>query len=191
MKNSESHTNKDFTVEDLLTRGCTRTLIERFLEPEDYRDPVNHFRNYSGKKMFQRRRVELIEASAHWHRQPLPDEIAEIANGSFKLKEPPEIKNRGFVVRALEAALWAFHHSDSFTEGALRAVNLGDDADTIGAIYGQLAGPLWRQRYPTGLDRASGVARTHQRKGRCAVRLLEHITHSDFDVSMAVAAFSN
>jgi ADP-ribosylglycohydrolase len=141
MKNSESHTNKDFTVEDLLTRGCTRTLIERFLEPEDYRDPVNHFRNYSGKKMFQRRRVELIEASAHWHRQPLPDEIAEIANGSFKLKEPPEIKNRGFVVRALEAALWAFHHSDSFTEGALRAVNLGDDADTIGAIYGQLAGP--------------------------------------------------
>jgi ADP-ribosylglycohydrolase len=76
----------------------------------------------------------------HWHRQPLPDEIAEIANGSFKLKEPPEIMGSGFVVRALEAALWAFYHSDSFKEGALRAVNLGDDADTTGAIYGQLAG---------------------------------------------------
>ena len=35
----------------------------------------------------------------HWHRQPLPDEIAKIANGSFKLKEPPEITGSGFVVR--------------------------------------------------------------------------------------------
>jgi ADP-ribosyl-[dinitrogen reductase] hydrolase len=49
----------------------------------------------------------------------------------------------GFVVRALEAALWAFHHSDSFREGALRAVNLGDDADATGAIYGQLAGTYY------------------------------------------------
>lgn len=44
------------------------------------------------------------------------------------------------VVRSLEAALWAFHHSSSFEEGALKAVNLGDDADTTGAVYGQLAG---------------------------------------------------
>jgi hypothetical protein len=43
MKNPESHTNKAFTVEDLLTRGWTLTLIERFLEPEDYRNPVDHF----------------------------------------------------------------------------------------------------------------------------------------------------
>jgi ADP-ribosyl-[dinitrogen reductase] hydrolase len=79
----------------------------------------------------------------HWHRHPLPGEIAEIANGSFKLKEPPQIMGSGFVVRSLEAALWAFHHSDSFREGALRAVNLGDDADTTGAIYGQLAGAYY------------------------------------------------
>jgi len=81
--------------------------------------------------------------SDHWHRQPLPPEIAEIASGSFKLKEPPEIKGSGFVVRSLEAALWAFDRSDSFREGALRAVNLGDDADTTGAIYGQLAGAYY------------------------------------------------
>jgi ADP-ribosylglycohydrolase len=79
----------------------------------------------------------------HWHRQPLPPEIAEIARGSFKLKEPPEIKGSGFVVRSLEAALWAFYRSESFREGALLAVNLGDDADTTGAIYGQLAGAYY------------------------------------------------
>ena len=66
MKNSESHNNKDFAVEDLLTRGWTRTLIERFLEPEDYRNAVDHFRNYAGKKMYQRRRVELTETSAEF-----------------------------------------------------------------------------------------------------------------------------
>jgi ADP-ribosyl-[dinitrogen reductase] hydrolase len=47
------------------------------------------------------------------------------------------------VVRSLEAALWAFYRSDSFRDGALLAVNLGNDADTTGAIYGQLAGAFY------------------------------------------------
>jgi ADP-ribosyl-[dinitrogen reductase] hydrolase len=79
----------------------------------------------------------------YWQRHVLSPAIAEIANGSFKQKEPPEIIGSGFVVRSLEAALWAFYRSDSFREGALRAVNLGDDADTTGAIYGQLAGAYY------------------------------------------------
>jgi ADP-ribosylglycohydrolase len=79
----------------------------------------------------------------YWKRHALSPDIAEIANGSFKVKEPPEIIGSGFVVRSLEAALWAFHHCDSFSEGAQRAVNLGKDADTTGAIYGQLAGAYY------------------------------------------------
>jgi ADP-ribosyl-[dinitrogen reductase] hydrolase len=79
----------------------------------------------------------------YWKRYPLSPEIAEISNGSFKQKEPPAIIGNGFVVRSLEAALWAFYRSDSFRDGALRAVNLGDDADTTGAIYGQLAGAFY------------------------------------------------
>jgi ADP-ribosylglycohydrolase len=47
------------------------------------------------------------------------------------------------VVKSLEAALWAFYHSRSFREGCLLAVNLGDDADTTGAVYGQLAGAFY------------------------------------------------
>ena len=79
----------------------------------------------------------------YWRSHALSPEVAEIASGSFKLKEPPEIIGSGFVVRSLEAALWAFYRSDSFKEGALRAVNLGNDADTTGAIYGQLAGAYY------------------------------------------------
>ena len=69
--------------------------------------------------------------------------MAEIAAGSFKHRNPPEIRGTGYVVDSLEAALWAFHGTDDFREGCLRAVNLGDDADTTGAIYGQLAGALY------------------------------------------------
>ena len=43
-------------------------------------------------------------------------------------------------MRSLEAALWAFHDAADFREAVLRAVNLGDDADTTGAVCGQFAG---------------------------------------------------
>ena len=74
---------------------------------------------------------------------PLHPEILEIAQGSFKRKSPPEIRGTGKVTHSLEAALWALHHGNDFREGALLAVNLGDDADTTGAIYGQIAGALY------------------------------------------------
>ena len=70
-------------------------------------------------------------------------EIATVAAGSFRDREPPEIRGTGYVVESLEAALWALDRSSSFEEGALLAVNLGNDADTTGAVYGQLAGALY------------------------------------------------
>ncbi len=79
----------------------------------------------------------------YWDAHPLAPEIDEVAAGSFKTREPPEIQGSGYVVRSLEAALWAFHRTASFEEGCLRAVNLGDDADTTGAVYGQLAGAFY------------------------------------------------
>lgn len=78
-----------------------------------------------------------------WEREPLCPEIDEIAGGSFQRKEPPAIVGSGYVVESLEAALWAFSRSSNFQEGALLAVNLGHDADTTGAIFGQLAGAYY------------------------------------------------
>jgi len=71
------------------------------------------------------------------------EEIAAVAAGSFRYKSPPEINGNGYVVPTLEAALWAFHSFDDFESGALAVVNLGEDADTTGAIYGQLAGAFY------------------------------------------------
>lgn len=78
-----------------------------------------------------------------WRSAPLAPKIAAVASGSFKRREPPEIRGTGYVVESLEAALWAFHRTEAFVEGALLAVNLGDDADTTGAVYGQLAGAFY------------------------------------------------
>jgi len=74
---------------------------------------------------------------------PFHPEVAEVADGSFRRKEPPEIVGSGYVVKSLEAALWAFHDAEDFREAVLRAVNLGDDADTTGAVCGQFAGAMW------------------------------------------------
>jgi len=79
----------------------------------------------------------------HWKHNNLENEIKIIALGSFKKKQPPEIRGGGYVVECLEAALWAFYTTNSFEDGVLRAVNLGDDADTTAAVYGQLAGAFY------------------------------------------------
>ncbi len=94
-----------------------------------------------------------------WERAPLAPKIYEVACGSFRRKKPPEIQGDGYVVRSLEAALWAFASTDSFEDGVLAAVNLGRDADTTAAIYGQIGGAFygseaipqrWRERLVDG-----------------------------------------
>ena len=76
--------------------------------------------------------------------ESLAPKIAEVADGSFKREEPPKPRNGlGYVVESLEAALWAFHASRDYRHGALLAANLGRDADTTAAIYGQLAGAYY------------------------------------------------
>ena len=97
------------------------------------------------------RGVERAEAlAADWeslqqlrHLCLLHPEIDEVAAGSFREKEPPEIVGSGYVIKSLEAALWAFHDARDCREAILRAVNLGNDADTTAAVCGQLAGAYW------------------------------------------------
>jgi ADP-ribosylglycohydrolase len=78
----------------------------------------------------------------YWNKYPLTSELTDVINGSFKRRNPPDIRGSGYVL-TLEAALWAFYGSGTFEEGCLMAVNLGDDADTTGAVYGQLAGAFY------------------------------------------------
>ena len=78
-----------------------------------------------------------------WNTNPLERSINDIALGSFKEKDRSEIKGTLNISESIEAALWVFDKSSSFAEGALMAVNLGDDADTTAAIFGQLGGAFY------------------------------------------------
>ncbi|GAB4336079.1 MAG: ADP-ribosylglycohydrolase family protein [Candidatus Abyssubacteria bacterium] len=100
--------------------------------------------NGAGKEELLEERFSPV--IGYWDSWPLIPEIDEIAAGSFKRRQPPEIKGTGYAAASLEASLWAFYHADSFKEGCLMAVNLGDDADTTGAVYGQLAGAFYGER---------------------------------------------
>lgn len=53
-----------------------------------------------------------------------------------------KIVSGGFVLSSLVSSLWCLWNSDSYEEAVLKAVNLGSDTDTTGAITGSLAG-LW------------------------------------------------
>jgi ADP-ribosyl-[dinitrogen reductase] hydrolase len=120
-----------------------------------------------------------------WPAEPLAPAIAAIAAGSFKTKSERQIRATGYVVDTLEAALWALFRSGDFREGALLAANLGEDADTTGAVYGQLAGAYcgvdaipgkWRDTGSSDATRSSasprgcsswlGRAQRDERRGR-------------------------
>ena len=86
--------------------------------------------------------------------------ITSIAAQEYRDKSRDEIKGSGHVVESLEAALWCFDKTDSFKDAVLMAVNLGDDADTTGAIVGQLAGAF----YGVGAIPKGWLKKLHLRK---------------------------
>lgn len=110
--------------------------------------------------------IDEVLDSGFWTGPELDSEVAAVAKGSWRGKEPPEIRGTGFVVAALEAAIWAVAGADGFSDAVLRAANLGDDADTTAAIAGQLAGahwgvegipPAWRENLAE-IDRITAMA---------------------------------
>lgn len=75
--------------------------------------------------------------------EPYAGAIATIMAGSWRGKARKDVRSSGYVAHALEASLWSVGRTGDFEEAILVAVNLGDDADTTGAITGQLAGAIY------------------------------------------------
>lgn len=69
--------------------------------------------------------------------------VKAIARGRYRSLPEEEICGSGYVIECLEAAVWCFMQSASYEDAVLRAVNLGDDADTTAAVCGQLAGAFY------------------------------------------------
>lgn len=88
--------------------------------------------------------------------RPLPEVLAElpvvpaqgqaisrIQRGEFRRLSRDAISSTGYVIDTLEAALWCCYHASSLQDALILAANLADDADTVAAVTGQLAGAAW------------------------------------------------
>ena len=66
-----------------------------------------------------------------------------IFKNDFATLPRDEIKSSGYVVDTLEAAIWCLLTTENYRDCVLKAVNLGDDTDTVAAVAGGLAGALY------------------------------------------------
>ena len=98
--------------------------------------------------------------------------LTSVVSCDFFNKTVDEVKGSGFVLESLEAALWAFWHTDNFEDAVLAAANLGDDADTTAAICGQLAGAYY------GVERipSEWLEKLHRKNDieQLAINLMKH-----------------
>lgn len=63
-----------------------------------------------------------------------------ILNNDIATFQMYEIKSTGYVIDTLEATLWTLMTTDSYNNAVIKAINLGNDTDTVGACVGALAG---------------------------------------------------
>jgi ADP-ribosyl-[dinitrogen reductase] hydrolase len=84
-----------------------------------------------------------------------------------------DIKSSGYTVHTLEAAAWSFLTTESYEEAVIRAANLGDDADTVAAVCGALAGAYYGyaaipDRWRDELQDEARIREIALALGRCA-----------------------
>ncbi|WP_342754837.1 ADP-ribosylarginine hydrolase Tri1 [Pantoea sp. MBD-2R] len=77
------------------------------------------------------------------HQFPLTARVLIINAGEYKLKARHQIRSSGYVIDTLEAAMWAVWNTNNFRDAILLAANLADDADSVAATAGQIAGALY------------------------------------------------
>jgi len=71
------------------------------------------------------------------------DRLINLTYEQFRNIAEDDIKSTGYVIDTLEASLWSIFNNHNFKDSVLCAVNLGNDADTVGAITGALAGIIY------------------------------------------------
>ncbi|WP_080777336.1 ADP-ribosylglycohydrolase family protein [Chryseobacterium phocaeense] len=122
-----------------VTHGHIRSVIACFIYLELLREIIK------GKDKFEAYGEMKLSVKHFLDHNPVcsqneMDKFTRILNN--KLNEFPEEKiySSGYVLHSLEASLWCFLNSESYSEAVLKAVNLGEDTDTTGAITGGIAG---------------------------------------------------
>ncbi|WP_372775952.1 ADP-ribosylglycohydrolase family protein [Mangrovibacterium sp.] len=124
-----------------ITHGHIRSVIACFYYLEFARLLVSGKDKFSAYTDLQTEITSFLTS-----RSVSPTEIAVfdrlLKDEIYKLTED-KIKSSGYVLHTLEASIWCLLTTDSYKEAVLKAVNLGEDTDTTGAVTGGLAALLY------------------------------------------------
>ncbi|KAJ7788610.1 ADP-ribosylation/Crystallin J1, partial [Mycena olivaceomarginata] len=119
------------------------------------------------ERMQQGLGMTKLDVLHHFASYPTPnadaDDLVE-ARTLAVLPQAAALPSSGYVVHTLAAALYAFLATSTFEAGALLTANMGDDADTVAAVYGGLAGAWYAVEEVVG-SRPRGTKRCFGRLG--------------------------
>lgn len=114
----------------------------------------------SKKEIFENVKKTLLKVwgnpSLSGEKEELKDVYERLYDQNFPSFPDEEIKSSGYVVHSLEAAIWCFLNTDNYRDCTLKAVNLGEDTDTIAAIAGGLASIYYEEIPQDWLDELRG-----------------------------------
>ncbi len=104
----------DFIIQELIEIPSKSSVINALAKSKEYYE-------------------EYDESKKYWR----------LFDPNFAQTNIDDIKSSGYVVDTLEAAIWCLLNSSNYKECVLKAVNLGQDTDTVAAVAGGLAGILY------------------------------------------------
>lgn len=130
-----------------ITHGHIRSVLACFIYLEFALEILNKKEKWEAYKAMQKTVREFLDHNPICSQNEMDKfhRILELKVGDYDLILLPtlqeeEISSSGYVLSSLEASLWCFLNSESYSEAVLKAVNLGEDTDTTGAITGGIAG---------------------------------------------------
>lgn len=147
---------KDFPIEkrfditkdvSRITHGHIRSALACFIYLEFALEILNKKEKWEAYKAMQKKVREFLDNNPICSQEEMDKfhRILELKVGEYDLAplhtlKEEEISSSGYVLSSLEASMWCFLNTESYSEAVLKAVNLGEDTDTTGAITGGIAG---------------------------------------------------
>ncbi|KQT24495.1 hypothetical protein ASG22_10880 [Chryseobacterium sp. Leaf405] len=140
LKNEENIEKLYQTVKEVssITHGHFRSVFACFIyvifaieliKGKDKKEAYSHIQKialeFSENQGFNPKEIQLFD---------------RVLKNDISRYEEDTISSGGYVLSSLEASLWCFLNTESYSEAVLKAVNLGEDTDTTGAITGGIAG---------------------------------------------------
>lgn len=128
--------------EPIIDRACalTHAHARSKLACEIYTLILHHLLAFPNKDAVL---LALDIANCRYYQHPEYRHFERLLGEGFENLAEDQIKSSGYVVDTLEAAIWCLLTTDNYRECVLKAVNLGDDTDTVAAVAGGLAGAMY------------------------------------------------